>query len=416
MAKLTMSQTKTIREHMQANGVDPFSISPKEFIDYAKKHGLIDGDKKAKRAAATTAAKTTVDDTAVDEDAPTVEQEPEHMMPPALSTQQIQDIMDKATGDVPMPKPQDFDMTDPEQVDQYKDALQQAKQQQQEAVQEALLDAMQKVQTAAQEAAQQQEATAIEFVLPELPEQRAVIEKPHAKLQELVTFLRAGVNVYMHGPAGSGKTTLAKQAAEVLQTNFYFTGKLSEEYGLTGYNNANGDYVKTAFYEACVNGGVFLKDELDASDDKAVTKFNAALANKFMDFPCGRVDIDPTKTFFVAAGNTGGQGGNKLYLRNQLDGATLDRFAFMEIEYDETLERSLALNVYEDAGNWVDFVQRARANVEKAGLAVIISPRASIDGAKLLKAGVPMERVKEAMVYKALPEDTRAVINRANRA
>ena len=204
-------------------------------------------------------------------------------------------------------------------------------------------------------------------------------------------------------PAGAGKTTLASQAAEALQVPFHSTGALLQKYELTGYMNAGGEYVATSFYDAYKDGGVFLFDEIDASNPTAVIAFNQALANKEYTFPNGVVTQHPD-FYCIAAANTNGNGATANYKRQALDGATLDRFARIELNYDTKLELRLAEAEYArlggdvsngEAAAWVELVQTARKDAETAGIIVVISPRSSIRGAGLLAMG---ETRKDAML------------------
>jgi hypothetical protein len=51
---------------------------------------------------------------------------------------------------------------------------------------------------------------------------------------------------------------------------------------------------------------------------------------------------------------------------------------------------------------WLKSVQTARANAEKHGIKVVISPRATIGGAKLAAAGVGVDWLKKGFLFKAL--------------
>jgi ATP-dependent Lon protease len=155
----------------------------------------------------------------------------------------------------------------------------------------------------------------------------------HKNLPSLLKILSHHLNVSLVGPSGSGKTHAARQCAEALRVDFYFTGAIANEYKLTGYMDAKGEYVTTEFRKAYENGGLFLFDEIDASFPQAVLAFNAALANDFMDFPDNQVKKH--KDFYcIAAANTIGQGADRQYVgRNQLDAASLDRFVFLDWPY-----------------------------------------------------------------------------------
>ena len=225
------------------------------------------------------------------------------------------------------------------------------------------------------------------------------VGEAHKTFPKLLQVLSQHLNVYLVGPAGSGKTYAAKKCAEALGVPFYFTGAIANEYKLTGFKNAQGEYVGTEFRKAYENGGVFLFDEIDASFPQAVLAFNAALANNFMDFPDKQVKMHPN-FYCIAAANTIGQGADRQYVgRNQLDAASLDRFIFIDWEYDNNLEISLSGNA-----EWAKYVQLVRKVVSDSKIRCIISPRASIYGAKLLAAGIKQSEVENMVLWKGLDE------------
>ncbi len=236
-------------------------------------------------------------------------------------------------------------------------------------------------------------------------EKRKVEGLFHYLLPSLIKKAALGTNLMLVGPAGSGKTTLAHQMAIALGVDFYFNGAISSEYKLTGFIDAQGRIVSTAFRKAYENGGLYLFDEIDASMSDALLAFNAALANGHMDFPDGT--IARHKDFYcVAAANTFGKGADRIYVgRNSLDAASLNRFAMINIDYDEKLERELAAN-----DHWTAKVQRIRKNVAEHKIKHVVSPRASIEGAKWLAAGIPETEVLEELVYQGMDIDSKRKI------
>ena len=142
----------------------------------------------------------------------------------------------------------------------------------------------------------------------------AVATKSHpvgSKRHQIFAALRmtvaAKVNVFLVGPAGSGKTTVAKQVAHSLGLRFHFNGAIHSEYKLTGFRDAQGKVHRTAFREAFEHGGLYLFDEIDASQPAALLAFNAALANGMFDFPDRHVQAHPNFRC-IAAANTWGKG------------------------------------------------------------------------------------------------------------
>lgn len=227
------------------------------------------------------------------------------------------------------------------------------------------------------------------------------IEGAHAQLEGVVRMLGVELNVYLVGPAGSGKTTLAKQAAAALGLPFHYTGAILQKYELTGFMDAQGQLVRTPFRDAYENGGLFLFDELDACAPEALTAFNGALANGLCAFPDGVIKQHPDFRC-VATGNTLGTGSTGDYSgRSTIDGATLDRFAFVKVDYCESTELAMAqaefvrfggdagrLSVIEKA---IFEVRKLRKVVQNQEVSAIISPRASIAIARLLAAGVALD-------------------------
>jgi len=221
--------------------------------------------------------------------------------------------------------------------------------------------------------------------------------KQHFQFEKLSKYVQTKNNIFLVGSAGSGKTTAARNIAKALNIKFYFTGAINSEYKLTGFIDAQGRIVNTEFRKAYEHGGLFLFDEIDASFPQAILAFNAALANDFMDFPDKKVPMH--RNFYcIAAANTFGTGADRQYVgRNQLDAATLDRFITFNWEIDETLEHELANN-----HEWVNYVQKARKAASKIGERHIISPRASMQGADLLRIGIDRKEVEKDVVWKGL--------------
>jgi len=238
--------------------------------------------------------------------------------------------------------------------------------------------------------------------------------KSHAALPDLITMLAARVHVFMVGPSGSGKSTLARQAADALGLSLYAVslGPTTPTSKLFGFRAANGEYARTPFREAYEHGGVMLIDELDNGHPGLVAELNQALANEHGAFADGMVDAHDDFRL-AATGNTYGLGPDRRFVgRNQLDAATLDRFALLGVPIDEQLEERLTMAAAAGAGRqakqWLEEVRRTRERVAAAEINVVISPRAAIDGAKLLAAGMDYEAVREARLLGNLDAATRA--------
>ena len=201
------------------------------------------------------------------------------------------------------------------------------------------------------------------------------------------------LNAYLVGPAGTGKSTIAENVAKALGLEFYSMscGPQTPESRLWGYMDANGNFVETSFYHAFKSGAVFLLDEIDNGHGGILATLNSVLANGFATFPNGET-VYRHKDFVVLCGaNTFGTGATAQFVgRNALDAATLDRFVFVEVPVDEALESAILDSIGCEtrlAQQWLAIVRKARKNVEAHGLRVVVSPRATFHGAKLLASG-----------------------------
>lgn len=230
----------------------------------------------------------------------------------------------------------------------------------------------------------------------------------HKDFEKILKSISMGVNLALVGPAGSGKTTIVSNVAKALKLDFssQSVSTQSTTFDFFGYKNAKGDYVGTMFRDRYEKGGVFLLDEFDAGNPNVLAALNQATANSHCPFPDKMVERH--KDFIIVmAGNTFGGGGTIDYVgRNKIDAATLDRFAFIYIDYDEQLEENLAVNK-----GWCIKVQEFRRRAAQKKIRTIISPRATFNGEKLLEAGLSIQEVEEMVIYKGLTKDERNLLN-----
>lgn len=193
--------------------------------------------------------------------------------------------------------------------------------------------------------------------------------------EDVVTLIAANKNVYLYGPAGSGKNVLCGQVAEALGLKFYYQNTLLTKFDLSGFKNAVGDFEKTEFFEAFTQGGLFMLDEVDNSSAEALVALNAALANGYYSFPgIGRVDVHPDFRC-IAAGNTIGTGADAAYCgRYKMDASSRDRFQFIEVNYCEEIENAICAG-HEDI---LQFVRDLRKAVQKVGAEMILGYRCMV--------------------------------------
>lgn len=232
----------------------------------------------------------------------------------------------------------------------------------------------------------------------------------HKEFENICKIVNSDIPLMLVGSAGAGKNYTLEQVAKALDLDFYFSNAVNQEYKLTGFIDANGKYHETEFYKAFTKGGMFFLDEIDASCPECLVILNSAIANRYFDFPTGRVKANENFRV-VCAGNTYGTGADMVYVgRNVLDGATLDRFVVLQFDYDENVERQLAYD--EDL---YCFIRDLRKAINDSGLRYIVSMRALINATKLLEIGVSKEQILKTTIIKNMQiDDLNTIINKLN--
>jgi len=228
--------------------------------------------------------------------------------------------------------------------------------------------------------------------------------RPHQMLDTLIQTANARVPAMMSGPAGGGKTTAAEMVAEALGLTYYEVpmGPSRTEIDLIGFKNIHGEIIDGFLREPYENGGVVLLDEVDTTDASVLTALNSMISQKAYTFADGRVAKHADFVILIG-GNTWGKGENRIYCgRNQLDGATTNRFAKINWDYDEEAEFDW---VGQDKASWVSYVQAVRHAASDHQMRLVISPRQSLHGATLLRAGMDAQTVADITLWNDMSDD-----------
>jgi len=241
------------------------------------------------------------------------------------------------------------------------------------------------------------------------PESTGLVKGPlHYKTENVIKVSALGHPIMMVGPAGCGKTTICEHVAQALNFPFYITNAIHETHQLTGFIDGHGNYHTTPFRNAFEFGGVWVADEIDAWDASALLAANSALANGYTSFPDRNAPVPRHPNFrMVATANTFGQGADRVYIgRNELDAASLDRFAVMEIDYDLNLERKFCAG----RDDWLNYVWKVRKQVADKKIRHVVSSRAISMGSAALNAGLMWPQVCDIYLFKGMTKSDRAKI------
>ena len=176
------------------------------------------------------------------------------------------------------------------------------------------------------------------------------IVNPNA--EELVDYLKEGENVFLWGPAGAGKNVLGEQLSEMLNVPFFYMNTVYTKYDVTGFTDAQGNYVPTAFVNWLnADGGLMFIDEMCTNSPEANTAINALLANKYIVLQNGEVLKMTSRHYVVAADNTNGLGATE--------------------EYDAAVEESIV----GDKKDILDFVRELRKVTKECNISLVLGYR-----------------------------------------
>jgi energy-coupling factor transporter ATP-binding protein EcfA2 len=231
-------------------------------------------------------------------------------------------------------------------------------------------------------------------------------EPRHEAFDRIFFWLALKRHVYIVGPHGTGKTHLFKQLAQALDLTYFPIGQTLTKYELSGHKGPTGEYIGTLLREAIETGGFVGIDEGDTWAAAAMVFLNTPLANGYCSFPDKVVQVHPDFVCAIAA-NTWGHGATMQYQgRNPLDAASLDRFAFEEVDYDENLEIQLYGNTA-----WTQYCHRVRKVARELRIYEAAPSMRGIEMGNLaLDAGGDADLVQKSVLWKGLAPDTVAKI------
>lgn len=250
---------------------------------------------------------------------------------------------------------------------------------------------------------------------------RVEIDSPHPYLQRVIRLMKAGINVYLWGPAGSGKTTAGMQAAHALGRDSEIDTLDPSTFRsmVQGYMTPTGDPVHTSFTRCYSSGKVYIADECDNAPGHVQTLFNSALANGHAPLAWGNA-ARSDGFGFVGTGNTPGMPTREFPDRKPMSAAFKDRLYFVHWPLDEASERKWArvgghgsaIKVPPSreitAQAWVDYVQKLRDWARTNAPTLMITPRASLVGIEALKLGESPEMVADALIFRGADAELRA--------
>ena len=227
----------------------------------------------------------------------------------------------------------------------------------------------------------------------------------HNKFEEVVKVLSLRLHPLLVGPAGSGKNVILEQAAKALKLNFYYVNDVTEEHKVMGFVDAKGKFQQTQFFKAFTKGGLIMIDEMDNSHPSALLAINAALGtgyHQYLTFPDGILYESNQDFYLAAAANTYGTGSDQIYCgRSSLDGASLNRFLPIFIDYDKNLEQNLVKNT-----SILNLFWQVRESINKNKIRHVISTRNIVNADRMLNSNMfTLNNIFDYTIIQSMNED-----------
>ena len=251
----------------------------------------------------------------------------------------------------------------------------------------------------------------------------------HYKTDDLLQTLRVTGIAYLVGPAGTGKSTLAMDAAvelyKVPKDDFKFNEHFAQisfspdttSAEMVGRCDINGVFHRSEVVRVFAEGGLILFDEIDNADASMLVKLNTAIANGTFATPEGLIRRHKD-TVIVCTANTYGTGPDAMYVgRSRLDAATLDRFvcSTIEVDYDVKLEAKIANILPKPQREWVQgFVKRVRDGIKANRFRRICSTRFVVNAVRWLLNGATDRFVKDRFTVGWTDAEKQGISNALN--
>lgn len=172
------------------------------------------------------------------------------------------------------------------------------------------------------------------------------IETPHAMFGYALALLEARQPVLAIGPSGTGKSHLAAQIADYLETPY---GEAAMSPGasrgdLLGRHTIAG-FIPAEFVEKYSGGGIFNFEEIDAADPGMILVLNNAIeSNRLYNSVSGEMHEKSENLMLWATANTMMLGANRSFTgREKQDASVIDRWRMgrMILKVDPKVEESI---------------------------------------------------------------------------
>jgi MoxR-like ATPase len=233
---------------------------------------------------------------------------------------------------------------------------------------------------------------------------------PPKEFPEIVALVQAGVNVLLVGPAGSGKSRLAREVAVALKqtahepVNFGGSMRYPQIFGSTKLVVNEAGVQVTKFEPAMLlqqvqKPGIQPIDEVFSAEPDVTNGLNGLLesSTRAISTPDGIVKMHP-ECRVIATANTNGRQVSNMYQGALVqDFSLLDRFVQVKVGYNPEVERKMLERLEDpDVEDYLhEKLQNLRAKIEENNIQFDPSTRKLLDVIKMVVGGIGHVRAFE---------------------
>ena len=238
---------------------------------------------------------------------------------------------------------------------------------------------------------------------------------------EVGTLIKQGLQVFIVGPAGCGKSWMNEEIAKCFDWDFFTMSmsggmRYAQVFGSTHLDGSKTVWAPSEFLMAVQKQGMVFIDEILSADPEVCLGLNALLEKntRQIQTPIGVIKMHED-CHLVASANIAGRQVNRQYTGAQRqDDSLLDRFVCVKMEYDDMVEAKICQEsglAKDVATYFINSMKSLREAVKLNNIPFDASTRRLISAIEAFKSGVSKTRAFDVAFLTSLSEAERARIS-----